>query len=93
MWAASCRRASMNQNALQAAPHEAMPPGSGVLIGVSDASAALSGLAAELKKIADSHNVQNPVGYRRAARDDSLRESDAVARTFRASRPLPAFIP
>src|ERR1700688_4150952 len=30
---------------------EAMTPGSGVLIGVSDASAALSGLAAELKKI------------------------------------------
>jgi putative aminopeptidase FrvX len=37
---------------------EAITPGSGVLIGVSDASAALSGLAAELKKIADSHNVR-----------------------------------
>jgi putative aminopeptidase len=37
---------------------EAMTPGSGVLIGVSDASAALSGLAAELKKIGDSHNVK-----------------------------------
>ena len=37
---------------------EAMTPGSGVLIGVSDASAALSGLAAELKKIADSHNLK-----------------------------------
>jgi len=42
----------------QATPHEAMPLGSGVLIGVSDPSAALSGLAAELKKIADSHNVK-----------------------------------
>ena len=39
-------------------PHEAMTPGTGVLIGVSDASAALSGLAAELKKIADSHNLK-----------------------------------
>jgi len=37
--------------------HEGMPLGSGVLI-VSDPSAALSGLAAELKKIADSHNVK-----------------------------------
>jgi putative aminopeptidase FrvX len=37
---------------------EAMTPGSGVLIGVSDASAALSGLAAELKKIGDSRNVR-----------------------------------
>jgi len=38
--------------------HEAMTPGSGVLIGVSDVSATLSGLAAELKKIADSRNVK-----------------------------------
>jgi putative aminopeptidase FrvX len=38
--------------------HEATTLGTGVLIGVSDASAALSGLAAELKKIADSHNVK-----------------------------------
>jgi putative aminopeptidase FrvX len=38
--------------------HEAITPGSGVLIGVSDPSAALSGLPAELKKIADSHNVR-----------------------------------
>jgi putative aminopeptidase len=38
--------------------HDAIAPGSGVLIGVSDASAALSGLPAELKKIADSHNVK-----------------------------------
>jgi putative aminopeptidase len=38
--------------------HEAIPPGGGVLIGVSDPSAALSGLAAELKKIADSHNLK-----------------------------------
>jgi putative aminopeptidase FrvX len=37
---------------------EAMTPGSGVLIGVSDPSAALSGLAAELKKIGDSHSVK-----------------------------------
>jgi putative aminopeptidase len=41
-----------------AATHEAMTPGSGVVLGVSDASAALSGLAAELKKIGDSHNVR-----------------------------------
>ena len=40
---------------------EAITPGSGVLIGVSDASAALSGLAAELKKIGDSHNVRTQV--------------------------------
>jgi putative aminopeptidase FrvX len=40
------------------ATHEAMTPGSGVLIGVSDTSVALSGLPAELKKIADSHNVR-----------------------------------
>ena len=38
--------------------HEAMPPGNGVLIGVSDPSTALSGLAAELKKVGDSHNVK-----------------------------------
>ena len=38
--------------------HEGMTPGNGVLIGVSDASAELSGLAAELKKIADNHNVK-----------------------------------
>ena len=38
--------------------HEAMRPGSGVLIGVSDVSATLSGLSAELKKIADNHNVK-----------------------------------
>jgi putative aminopeptidase FrvX len=38
--------------------HDAIAPGSGVLIGVSDASVALSGLAAELKKIGDSHNVR-----------------------------------
>jgi putative aminopeptidase len=41
-----------------ATTHEAITLGSGVLIGVSDPSAALSGLAAELKKIADSHNVK-----------------------------------
>ena len=41
-----------------ATTHEAITPGNGVLIGVSDASAALSGLSAELKKIADSHNVK-----------------------------------
>ena len=41
-----------------AATREAMTPGSGVWIGVSDASVALSGLPAELKKIADSHNVR-----------------------------------
>jgi len=41
-----------------AATNEAITPGSGVLIGVSDASAALSGLSAELKKIGDSHNVR-----------------------------------
>jgi len=41
-----------------AATHEAMTPGSGVLIGVSDASAPLSGLPAGLKKMADSHNVR-----------------------------------
>jgi putative aminopeptidase len=38
--------------------HEGMTPGNGVLLGVSDASAALSGLAAELKKIGDNHNVR-----------------------------------
>jgi putative aminopeptidase FrvX len=38
--------------------HEAITPGNGVLIGVSDASTALSGLAAELKKMGDSHNVK-----------------------------------
>ena len=41
-----------------AVTHEATPLGNGVLIGVSDSSAELSGLAAELKKIADSHNVK-----------------------------------
>jgi putative aminopeptidase len=41
-----------------AATHEDMKPGTGVLIGVSDPSAALSGLPAELKKMADSHNVR-----------------------------------
>jgi putative aminopeptidase FrvX len=41
-----------------AATHEAMTPGNGVLIGVSDASAPLSGLPAELKKMADSHNAR-----------------------------------
>ena len=41
-----------------ATTHEAITPGSGVLIGVSDASAALSGLAAELKKIGDTQNVK-----------------------------------
>jgi putative aminopeptidase FrvX len=41
-----------------ATTREAMTPGSGVLIGVSDVSATLSGLAAELKKIADSRNVK-----------------------------------
>jgi putative aminopeptidase FrvX len=41
-----------------AATREAMTPGSGVWIGVSDASVALSGLAAELKKMADSHNLR-----------------------------------
>src|SRR6202795_2969499 len=38
-----------------ATSHEAMALGSGVLIGVSDPSATLSGLAAELKKIGDAH--------------------------------------
>lgn len=32
-------------------------PGSGVLLGVADASAALSGLSADLKKLADSHHL------------------------------------
>jgi putative aminopeptidase FrvX len=41
-----------------AATHEDMKPGNGVLIGVSDPSAALSGLPAELKKMAESHNVR-----------------------------------
>ena len=41
-----------------AATREAMTPGSGVLIGVSDASAPLTGLPAELKKMADSHNAR-----------------------------------
>jgi putative aminopeptidase FrvX len=41
-----------------AATHEAMIPGGGVLIGVSDAAAPLSGLPAELKRMADSHNVK-----------------------------------
>jgi putative aminopeptidase FrvX len=40
-----------------AATHEAIKPGNGVLLGVSDTSAALSGLAAELKKIGDTHNL------------------------------------
>jgi putative aminopeptidase FrvX len=44
--------------AASAAMREALTPGSGVLIGISDASAALSGLAAELKKIGDGHNVR-----------------------------------
>jgi putative aminopeptidase FrvX len=39
-------------------PHEAIAPGSGVLIAVSDASAALDGLVAELKKIGDDHNLK-----------------------------------
>jgi putative aminopeptidase len=37
--------------------HDAIAPGSGVLIGTSDASAPLSGLAAELKQIGDQHHV------------------------------------
>jgi putative aminopeptidase len=37
---------------------EAITLGGGVLLGVSDASAALAGLAAELKKIGDSHNAR-----------------------------------
>jgi putative aminopeptidase FrvX len=41
-----------------ATTHEAITLGSGVLIGVSDASAALAGLAAELKKIGDTHKVR-----------------------------------
>jgi putative aminopeptidase FrvX len=41
-----------------AAAREAMTLGSGVLIGVSDASAPLSGLPADLKKMAESHNVR-----------------------------------
>src|ERR1700686_2281935 len=41
-----------------ATTHEAITPGSGVLIGVSDSSAALSGLPAELKKIGDDLNVK-----------------------------------
>jgi putative aminopeptidase len=41
-----------------ASTHEALKPGNGVLLGVSDTSAALSGLAAELKKIGDTHNVK-----------------------------------
>jgi putative aminopeptidase FrvX len=38
--------------------HETIKPGNGILIGVSDASAELSGLPVELKKIGDSHNVR-----------------------------------
>ena len=45
-------------NPAPATTHEAMTLGIGVLIGVSDSSAALSGLAAELKKIGDTHNVK-----------------------------------
>jgi putative aminopeptidase len=41
-----------------ATTREAMALGSGVLIGVFDASAPPAGLAAELKKIGDSHNVR-----------------------------------
>jgi putative aminopeptidase len=41
-----------------AATQEKTAPGSGVLIGVSDTSVALSGLAAELKKIGDGHNLK-----------------------------------
>jgi putative aminopeptidase len=41
-----------------AATREAMTPGSGVWIGVPDTSAALSGLAAELKKIGDTRNLR-----------------------------------
>ena len=41
-----------------ATTREAIALGSGVLIGVSDASAPPAGLAAELKKIGDSHNVR-----------------------------------
>jgi putative aminopeptidase FrvX len=41
-----------------ASTHVIIPPGSGILIGVSDTSTALAGLAEELKKIADSHNVR-----------------------------------
>jgi putative aminopeptidase FrvX len=41
-----------------ATTHEAITLGNGVLIGVPDASAALSGPAAELKKIGDGHNVR-----------------------------------
>jgi putative aminopeptidase FrvX len=44
--------------AATAATHEAITPGNGVLIGVSDHADALSGLAAELKKIADGHNLR-----------------------------------
>jgi len=38
--------------------HEAIKPGNGVLLGVSDTSAVLSGLEAELKKIGDTHNLR-----------------------------------
>ena len=41
-----------------ATTREAITLGGGILLGVSDASAALAGLAAELKKIGDSHNVK-----------------------------------
>ena len=38
--------------------HETIKPGIGVVIGVSDAAAELSGLPAELKKIGESYNVR-----------------------------------
>ncbi len=41
-----------------AVPARAAIPGSGVLLGVSDASASLGGLSAELKTIADEHHVK-----------------------------------
>ena len=44
--------------AATAATREAITPGNGVLIGVSDHADALSGLAAELKNIADGHNLR-----------------------------------
>jgi putative aminopeptidase FrvX len=63
-----------------ATTHEAMPLGSGVLIGVSDPSAALSGLAAELKKIGDTHNVKT----------QSVTAAPPAMTSYAKATPLPA---
>jgi putative aminopeptidase len=63
-----------------ATTHEAVPLGSGVLIGVSDSSAALSGLAAELKKIADTHNVKT----------QSVTAAPPAMTAYAKATPLPA---